>query len=390
MADDMTLDVSEPQVLAYYGADPHVRWHHRLLLVRVSPGRWVASSPDFDLEILDLNTQRHRILSRRSPLPQDVINDVYIFDPISKRDLEKLKREAKTMALVLGDGEVTGEEERAWIFSDPSSEHLGKLVGHDKLQSAVTLGDRGLIEHEGKIEGISEVSVAEVGSIVEQIKGTQGDLRVLGLHVGADKKRLLLFKDAFPLFKESTFSDWVFTGPRAVKEFLGSIYESGTDLGGYHLQWVKNSNVNPHSSVCHEHRNLMESLRLAVTRDQLDVTCLMSMELLVRRVILLEVAVSRNANSPDFSGLEVLMENPLSEGGAAVTRQLDEWVTSRLKEQAKIAKNARLFREEASMRARAGRGAGGDEPEPSWRKRNKPKAKAKGSAGASNTGAGDN
>ena len=227
----MTLDVSEPQVLAYYGADPHVRWHHRLLLARVSPGRWVASSPDFDLEILDLNTQRHRILSRRSPLPQDVINDVYIFDPISKRDLEKLKREAKTMALVLGDGEVTGEEERAWIFSDPSSEHLGKLVGHDKLQSAVTLGDRGLIEHEGKIEGISEVSVAEVGSIVEQIKGTQGDLRVLGLHVGADKKRLLLFKDAFPLFKESTFSDWVFTGPRAVKEFLGSIYESGTDLG---------------------------------------------------------------------------------------------------------------------------------------------------------------
>ena len=72
-----------------------------------------------------------------------------------------------------------------------------------------------------------------------------------------NRNGFLAFKDAFPLFKETTMDDWVFSGPRAVKDFLQSIYEIGSDLGGYHLQWVKNSNVNQHTSVCHERRNLM-------------------------------------------------------------------------------------------------------------------------------------
>ena len=62
-------------------------------------------------------------------------------------------------------------------------------------------------------------------------------------------------------------NDWGFKGPRAVKEFLGSVHESGVDLGAYHLQWAKNSNVNPHSSICHEHRNLLEVLRLGLLLD---------------------------------------------------------------------------------------------------------------------------
>lgn len=71
----------------------------------------------------------------------------------------------------------------------------------------------------------------------------------------------------------------------------------------------------------------------------------MSIELAVRRVVQLEVAVSRNPNNPDYSGLEVLLENPLTESGAASTRSLDEWVTTRLKEKAQIGKQTRLFKE---------------------------------------------
>ncbi len=189
--------------------------------------------------------------------------------------------------------------------------------------------------------------------------------------------------------RESAFSDWGFSGPRAVKEYLGSIHESGTDIGNYHLQWVKNSNVNQHSAVCHEHRNLVESLRLGITKDQIDPSNLMMCELMVRRLVPLEVAVTRNPNNPDYSGLEVLLENPLSEGGAANTRGLDEWITSRLKERAQIAKQARLFREETSL---AGRGKGtssGDaaaEDGDIWRKK-KRRPKAKAGAGTGGAGA---
>lgn len=177
--------------------------------------------------------------------------------------------------------------------------------------------------------------------------------------------------------------DWCFSGPRAVREFLQSIYESGTDLGGYHLQWVKNSSVNQHTSVCHEHRNLLECLRLAITRDQIDPTCLMSMEMLVRRTIQLEMAVSRNANSPDYSGLEILLENPLTESGAASTRRLDEWVTGRLKERAQIAKS--LYKEEVSH-ASKGRGSGADGAGDTGA--GKKKSKGKGKTGANPSGGG--
>ena len=98
--------------------------------------------------------------------------------------------------------------------------------------------------------------------------------------------------------RESAFSDWGFSGPIAVKEYLGSIHESGTDIGNYHLQWVKNSNVNQHSAVCHEHRNLVESLRLGITKDQIDPSNLMMCELMVRRLVQLEVSLTRNPNNP--------------------------------------------------------------------------------------------
>ena len=107
----------------------------------------------------------------------------------------------------------------------------------------------------------------------------------------------------------------------------------------------------------------------------------MSMELAVRRVVQIEVATSRSPSNPDYSGLEVLLDNPLTESGAASTRSLDEWVSSRLKEKAQIAKQTRLFKEETSHASKnkgiQGDGTSGRGP---WRKR-KPKAKASPSAG---------
>lgn len=133
----------------------------------------------------------------------------------------------------------------------------------------------------------------------------------------------------------------------------------------------------------HEHRNIIETLRLAISRDQLDVTSLLSFELQVRRAIQLELAVARSPQNPEFTGLEALMEAPLTQTGAAATRSLDLWLTERLKEKAQIQKQARLFREEMGHGNRerpsqqqseeaAGSGGGGG-----WRRKKKTQAKAK-------------
>ena len=110
----------------------------------------------------------------------------------------------------------------------------------DILGEAVTLGNRGLIEVNG-------VAIAEV------------DSKDLDAFVTA-KQGSIPFREAMTLMRESTFKDRSFSGPRAVKENLTSINDSGTDIGNNHLQWVKNSNVNPRTSVVHEHRNLTENV----------------------------------------------------------------------------------------------------------------------------------
>lgn len=311
VADDLTLDVVEPQVLLNYPADPNgFTEHHRLLLARLGPGRWIAASPDHELSVVDLNTHRHRILTRRSAFPADVANVVYAFDPLSKVELEGLKRQARAMTVVLGEEDVDEIEELVWVYADADSELLGKPVPVDKMQGAVTLGSRGLVDADGSTVGIEEIPLSETTSFAESKKSTLGDLRLIGRHVDSADKRFIQFKDAFPLLRQTDFKDWQFQGPRAAREFLSSINESGTDLGAYHLQWVKNSGVNTHRSVCHEHRNLVEVVRLALCKDQLDVSNLMCMELVVRRLVQLEVAVSRNSTSPDYAGLDILLENP--------------------------------------------------------------------------------
>lgn len=85
----------------------------------------------------------------------------------------------------------------------------------------------------------------------------------------------------------------------------------------------------------------------------------------------------------------MLLENPISEGGPATTRSLDDWVTSRLKEKAQIAKQTRLYREEYSLgsKAQSTGGGGGDGDNPGgWRKKKKAQPKPGASAAAGSGG----
>ena len=389
---ERTLDVAEPQVLVHYPNDPHLTEHHRLLLVKVSAGRWIAASPDHELDLLDLNTHRHVVLRRNSDFPPHLVNDAYIFDPIHRHDLERLRQEAKIMAMVLNDDDMDEVPAQVWVFSDPNSVMLGKEVPADVFAGAVTLSGKGLVEHNGTIEIIEEIALDQLQSFAEAKRGVLGDLRLIGNHADLSGKRFISLQDAFPLFKESQMKDWGFSGPRAVKEYLESIREASSDLASYHLQWLQHSGANPRTALVHEHRNIIEVLRLGVSRDQLDVSNLLSFELLVRRAIQLELAVARSPQNPEFAGLEALMEAPLTSPGSASTRGLDLWLTERLKEKAQIQKQARLFKEEMGRGSKssgavqgedAGSGGGGG-----WRRKKKAAAKAKG-ASSSTAGAGE-
>ena len=61
-------------------------------------------TPDFDLEVVDLNTQGYRLLARHANFPRGLANQIYAFDPISDEELRTLNMEARALALVLAPG----------------------------------------------------------------------------------------------------------------------------------------------------------------------------------------------------------------------------------------------------------------------------------------------
>eukprot|EP00974_Lingulodinium_polyedra_P036855 3534027-Lingulodinium_polyedra.AAC.1 len=69
-----------------------------------------------------------------------------------------------------------------------------------------------------------------------------------------------------------------------------SVNEAVDSWTVYHAEWERASGIASGSSLCHEHRVLCESFRLLGSLDQLNLPNLSGVELLVRRVIQVEMA----------------------------------------------------------------------------------------------------
>ena len=249
---DLTLDVNDPQVLLHVPLDPNgYTEHHRVLLCRLGPGRWVAATPDHDLDILDLNSRRHTVLSRRAVFPAHLADAVYAFDPLTRNELEQLRRQAKTMSVILGDEVQEDVPNQVWVFSDPSSSRIGSLVPHELFPEAITMGSKALVEVEGETETIEEIEEVSLKTYADSRRGSLGDVRTNGNHLDGQNKRYISLADALTIMRRADLPDWGFQGPRATEEYLRSIKESGFDLPGYHLQWVKTSGVNAHTLLVH-------------------------------------------------------------------------------------------------------------------------------------------
>ena len=124
-----TLDISDPQVLVNYPLDPNgFTQHHRILLHKLAPGRWVVLTPDYDIQIADLNALQHTVLGRREPFPDHLVPVIYASDEIPRNELERFRRRAKATGVVLGSEDPQEVAARVWVFADPKSNKVGELV----------------------------------------------------------------------------------------------------------------------------------------------------------------------------------------------------------------------------------------------------------------------
>jgi hypothetical protein len=92
----------------------------------------------------------------------------------------------------------------------------------------------------------------------------------------------------------------------------------------------------------------LEVFRLLLQYDQVDGSSLAGCELLLRRLYQIELAVRKSPKSPDFEGLEFLMETAVDSSGAAVLPSIAKWLGETQHKEAFTLKQMRLWAEERS------------------------------------------
>ena len=120
-------------------------------------------------------------------------------------------------------------------------------------------------------------------------------------------------------------------------------------LAQYDIQWKHKSGVAEYGVLAQMHTCIVETLRYLVTVDQLNPTELLSAESLVRELLRLEAAVSRNPRQPDWEGLDVMTSAVLNSRGSLETPHFASWVATTQKDQQFVMKQTRLLREERNQ-----------------------------------------
>ena len=327
------LDIPQKQCLIDFFDDADgFCWHHRVLLYSSGnkDGRWIACSPDHDLEVLDLSRHRVLPLARAGPYPRDrEAEGIYKFDPVPADALEDIFRRAKDLAEMVGFPLAAGTlvETGRWRLSDSAGTMFGALVPTEAFaaeDATVVRGEVGLVKIEGAWTAMELVRDDGVSAWRERKANGGGiDGRLLPLGRDAHGRRYRYEVEAAALWKNSKEEDFPLKGSKVVHEFFDSLRSAGHSLQQHHLDFVKRSGVADKGHIAREHWATTEALRLFATHDQFDLSMSAGADLMARRLVMMEMAVARNPRNPDWDGLDVVMSHRVSETGGAVVANFE-------------------------------------------------------------------
>ena len=144
------------------------------------------------------------------------------------------------------------------------------------------------------------------------------------------------------------------------------LLEQMTNLGQHsfitrHHRWRQESGVRKTLPLLFEHEAINQALDYAISHDRLNLKNLLCIDVLVRRLMVHENAVSEDPENPSYTGARHFMGSGENRGGALVAPSLRAHVASELaKESAIMTENARPRRQKLpEAEAAEIRGAGG-------------------------------
>ena len=372
-----TQDIKEPQILLSMPDDVDgIVWHHRVLVLQVKGAKWVSLDPELALQVIDLDALEYVLLDRSSDFPADKYDEIFPFEPIPQSEVPGFRRKARTLLALHSEG-PSDADEMIWTICDTRDAFFGTVIPQDKIDAAsgdgtmLEGGSKGIVVHEDDYHFVEQISKSELSAVLKKWRAADSDSRILKVQRDQAGKRNRPLADAVPQFSEDKMDDWPHSGERSFMEASDAVLRTSMNWKTYHLTWKQESGISPGTSLCHEHETLCESFRLAHEIDQLNCGNLAALELLMRRMIQIEMAVSRNSKMPDFTGLSVVLTSVTDGSGAIQTKGFHKWVADRNEARARIMKSERMYHEErwGAKKRSKGDGKGKDKDKPKGRGR---------------------
>ena len=171
----------------------------------------------------------------------------------------------------------------------------------------------------------------------------QDDLRTIPMRRGKDNKPGRAYVDAMEMHEEPEEIDgFPFMLRTTYRILMGCTeVESGGSILGHHRIWLNDSGINVKKGDAIEHRTLCEVLEFAVCFDQLKVGNLACIERLMRRLQVIETAVSTDPSNPDYSSADLMLKDRTdmtTNKGSLVDNRLVKQVTEHLEQARKLEK----------------------------------------------------
>eukprot|EP00971_Amphidinium_carterae_P104106 2061796-Amphidinium_carterae.1 len=297
----VSLDIDEPQVLLRFADDP-VEWHHRVLIRRLRDAVWVVLTPDGELQVENLADYQLLALERGQPVPALAAGNCYLFEDNGAADLPRQHRAARRMAVILGgvqEGDMQ-QSEATWRVADPAAAEFGTEVSVEVVNNPATCVTRGAVSLAmtglpARWLAIKRVAPGDVQSWLEDKHAGAGrDSRLCGPVARGKFTSSVSIKEVLQTSRPQNLEAvpaWPFAGPRAVTELLQAVHNLGLSMFTYHSFWSRQSGVHADSAVAWEHKMLCTELGLLVGYDRLDPANIAGIELMGRRLVMIERAL---------------------------------------------------------------------------------------------------
>ena len=374
-----TLDVPFRQCLVQYPNDQDgLIWHHRLLLARGPDMQWIWATPTLSVQRGDLSKTQVFPLRRAAPFPRDLAAETFAFDPLNGEELEALIAEAFELAEIYGF-DTSGLKSEAstggiWRVCDSRSAHFGgELPAAAVLDPNVMIqrGTVGLVLVDGSWLHAVRVDGADAArepvmpggpvaitswSQYKQLSlgGKERDPRLLGDDRDQRGARHLVFSLTFQRSDAVDLVGYPLRGPRVGPELMIALRDVGQDgFDHHHIVWASRSGAAERSAAVRDHRMWSTLLRIGVSFDLLDPANCACLEFAARRLAQIETAVKRNPKSPDYEGLDAMLEATIDSSGAALVPVFSGWFGDLRNSQAVVLKADRQFREEQVAQAKS-------------------------------------